>query len=96
MIHPLLISEIPQEEWKFVSQDEPQQSVLERIEAEKLDKTLTGVHSRNEYDLISHIVQSSGLVHHDPPEGVASGTEDGTGALGLGHDGTQEHGGGVL
>ena len=27
---------------------------------------------------------------------MASGTEDGTGALGLGHDGTQELGGGVL
>ncbi|KAL5506563.1 hypothetical protein EMCRGX_G008231 [Ephydatia muelleri] len=39
-IHPLLASEIPQEERKSVSPDQPQQSVFERIEAEKLNKAL--------------------------------------------------------
>lgn len=39
-IHPLLASEIPQDERKSVSPDRPQQSVFDRIEPEKLNKAL--------------------------------------------------------
>ena len=39
-IHPLLSSEIAQEEGKLVSSDQPQQIVFERIVAEKLNKAL--------------------------------------------------------